>query len=70
MAIFHPETHTTLSYFMPSHAMMCHFISDTTFDFLLTRSESNEDTKGLWIEELIDLNYAKLDIKLALSTLD
>ncbi len=35
-----------------SHSMTLHLISNRTFDFLLSRSERNEDTKGLWREAL------------------
>jgi hypothetical protein len=45
-----------------SHSLMCHFISNNTFDLLLTRSERNEDSKGLWIEYFTDDEYADLDI--------
>ncbi len=35
-----------------SHSLTAHFISNNTYDMLLIRSERNEDTKGLWREQL------------------
>mmetsp|Transcript_26809 Transcript_26809/g.25853 ORF Transcript_26809/g.25853 Transcript_26809/m.25853 type:complete len:167 (-) Transcript_26809:783-1283(-) len=45
-----------------SHALMGHFISNNTFDLMVTRSERNEDTKGLWREPLIDEGFAYLEV--------
>lgn len=33
---------------------------------MLTRSENNEDTKGLWLEELLDLDYATMESRIVL----
>lgn len=58
LVIYHTKTNTTISSFMPTHSMMCRFESNFTYDLLLTRSENNLDSKGLFYEELIDLDYA------------
>lgn len=50
-----------------SHSMMGHFINNSTYDLMLIRSERNEDTKGLWTEQLIDEEYANVEMNIVVS---
>lgn len=41
---------------------MCHFISNDTYDMLLSRSERNKDSHGLDKEFFTDEEYAELNM--------
>lgn len=47
-----------------SHSVLCHLINNSTYDLMLTRSHSNEDTKGLGGHYLKDTDYAYLEMNL------
>jgi hypothetical protein len=51
-----------------SHSMTCHFISNKTFDLIITRSHTNGDTKGLWKYQLNDEDYARLDMAIVIAS--
>ena len=68
LTIFEETENISLSLSL-SHSLMCHFVSNTTFDLLLTRSEKSEDTKGLWSYFLEDEDYVRLDMGIVLSKL-
>jgi hypothetical protein len=42
-------------------------MNNMTFDFLLIRNENNEDTKGLWILEMIDESFSTLELSSVIS---
>ncbi len=51
-----------------SHSMTCHFVSNKTYDLIITRSHTNGDTKGLWKYKLNDEDYAKLDMVIVIAS--